>query len=293
MTLSPMKFGKSLRWCETYAGHIGESPILEGLYEQGVKAGRILSCFEEAYGNDAARLFCLWNTQPRLPWQTPEYYAQEAATLVPSEFERVHRNQWVSSESAAFPIAWWDACEDRMQLKAGGKTPVVIGLDASVSGDCTALSMVARHPGKPGEVVELQTMIWYPPAGGKMDYGQTITIEVDRLCSEYNVAEIAYDEYQLHHWATEQRVKGKNWYRAFPQGAERLVADKQLYDLVRDRKLHHSGNQELRGHVQNLAAKIPAEDANKLRFVKKHEAAKIDGLVALSMAVAECLRLSL
>lgn len=292
MTLSPMKFGRSLRWCETYAGHTGESPILEGLHAQGVKAGRGLGCFDEAYGNDAARLFCLWNTEPRLPWQTPEYYAQEAATLVPSEFQRVHRNQWVSSESAAFPIEWWDACEDRMQLQPGGKTQVVIGVDASVSGDCTAISMVARHPGTPADAVEVYTRIWSPAQGGKMDYTATITPEVDRLVAEYNVVQVAYDEYQLHHWANEQRAKGKTWYRPFPQGNDRLVADKQLYDLVKDKRLHHSGNPELRQHVQNCAAKVPPQEDNRLRFIKKHEMAKIDGVVSLSMATAELLRLN-
>lgn len=39
MTLSPLKYGQSLRWCETYAGFSGESPILEELYENVVKGG--------------------------------------------------------------------------------------------------------------------------------------------------------------------------------------------------------------------------------------------------------------
>jgi len=88
MTLSPLKFGLSQRWVETYAGFEGESPILEMLYNQGVNEGQRLDLSYEdtetgefydltglqVYANPAARLFCLWNDRPWLPWQTPEYY---------------------------------------------------------------------------------------------------------------------------------------------------------------------------------------------------------------------------
>ena len=294
MTLSPLKFGDSFRWVETYAGHTGESTILEALYEQGVKQGRRLDEDIEMYANDAARLFCLWNTVPRLPWQTSEYYAQEAATLIESEFLRLHRNQWVSSVSEAIPVAWWDACRDPHIIMPPKHVPVVLGVDASVSGDCTALVAVARHPSQPGHVVQWHCRIWVPPKGGKMDYTSTLTAEVDRLISEHNVVQVAFDPYQLHHWATEQRAKEPGaWYKEFGQGTERLLSDKQLYDLVRDRRVHHTGDEDLRRHVQNCAAQIPKGEDNRLRFVKKGEAAKIDGAVALSMAAAECLRLNL
>jgi len=40
MTVSPAKFGRSLRIVESYAGYSGESPTLERLYEQGVTLGK-------------------------------------------------------------------------------------------------------------------------------------------------------------------------------------------------------------------------------------------------------------
>jgi phage terminase large subunit-like protein len=100
MTLSPTKFGYSQRWIETYAGHQGESPILEQLYRQGIKEGRKLDLSYtdksgqhhdlsdlEVYANGP--LLCLWNTKPRCPWQTSDYYASEAAVLTPNEFNRI------------------------------------------------------------------------------------------------------------------------------------------------------------------------------------------------------------
>jgi phage terminase large subunit-like protein len=299
VTLSPLKFGKSFRWVETYAGFTGASPILEQLYEQGVKKGRRISDDLEMYVNDAARLFVFWNTQPGLlPWLTPEYYAQEAATLTESEFTRVHRNQWVRPEEAAIPPEWWAACLDRHPLRVdpsgkGEPTPLVIGVDASVSGDCTALSVVSRHPTLPGHICERHTRVWTPPPGGKMDYDATLTPEVERLVRTFNVVAIDYDPYQLHLWATQLSARLNVWCREFPQGTDRLIADKGLYDLIRDRKLHQSGNETLAAHVGNANAKTEGDGDSKFRFVKRTPQGHIDGCVALSMAAAECLRLNL
>lgn len=307
----------SMRWVETYAGFEGESELLEEIYRLGLAgrqltAGELgdLSAFAEApnhdslvpcWSNDEAGLFMYWDEgelSRRMPWQKGEvaeaYYREQAGQLPPNQFERIHFNRWTSSESEAIPLQWWDACDDPRTLKAGSQHPVVLAADASVSGDCTALVAVARHPEQKDHVQEIGTWIWYPPPGGKMDYRSTLTLQVDQLLADYNVVQVAYDEYQLHHWATEQRDKHHSaWYRPFPQGKDRLVADKQLYDLVRDRKLHHSGNVELRRHVQGAAAKTPKDEENKLRFIKKAGSSKIDGLVCLSMAAEECLRLNL
>lgn len=303
----------SMRWVETYAGFEGESELLEDLYALGKEGHQLnayelgdLSAFKEApnwdslvpcWVNESANLFMYWDEGEiarRMPWQTADYYAEQERTLPPNQFRRLHFNEWASSESEAIPMAWWDACEDPISFPVGSRKPIVVGVDASVSGDCTAIVAVARHPHNHDEVMEFYTRVWYPPEGGKMDYRLTLTPEIDRLVGDYNVMEVAYDPYQLEHWANEQRDKPKPaWYRAFGQQAERLEADKQIYDMVRDRLFHHSGNAELRQHVQGAASKIPKEEENKMRFIKKSDRSKIDALVALSMASAECLRLNL
>jgi len=235
----------------------------------------------------------------RMPWQRGErgqrYYAHQESELVPHQFRRLHRNEWSSGESEFVPLAWWDACRDPMPLQPGDMTPLVVAVDASVSGDCTALVAVSRHPQHPEHVVERYSRVWTPAeqAGGVMDYAASLSPELDRLLAQNNVVQVAYDSYQLHDWVTQRRKTTTAWYREFSQGGDRLEADKALYDIIRDRRLHHTGSEQLRQHVQNANSKTEANQDSKLRIVKKGATRRIDAVVALSMAAKECLRLLL
>ncbi len=298
MTLSPTKFGQSFRWVETYAGFTGESPLLEQLYETGVKHGRHIGAelgFPdlEVYANEEARLFCLWNTRPRLPWQTPEYYAQEAAVLPPNEFQRVHRNQWVSSQEAFIDILWWDACREGLPPLSRDE-PLVLGVDAATTGDSFAIVGVTRHPdpGRRAEDVAVRYCgVWHPPAHGRIDYSQPEDA-LRRLIAEYNVIEVVYDPYQLEEMMQRFRKEQLARCKEFGQGAPRLEADKKLYDTIMRRGIAHDGNPEMRKHLSNADRKTDPE-TRKLRIVKRSPLAKVDAAVALSMAVYECLRLTL
>jgi len=202
-TIPPTRFGYAIRWVESYAGYTGESPVLENLYDAGINSGaRDTERFPDlpVYLNEAARIFAYWDETPRMAWQTPEYYEQEAATLTESEFLRVHRNQWVSSEASAIPIDLWDARHDRTLKQLSNTEPVVLGLDLSVSGDYCALVAVTKHP---KGVAIRAARVWKPPQGGKIDYSLTVEPELRRWCEVLNVVCVAYDEYQAHKMTTD------------------------------------------------------------------------------------------
>lgn len=295
MTLSPTKMGYSQRWIETYAGYEGESPILERLYEQGVKQGELLDLGIpglEIFANHEARLLCLWNTVPRCTWQTPEYYAQERSTLLPQEYARVHENQWGSSVERFVPIEWWDSCRND-EVVAAAANPVVVALDAAVSGDSFSVVTVTRQVDREVDppvalIVVKEVRVWYPPKGGKIDYAD-VEQYVRGLRQRYNVREFTYDPYQLHDMS--QRLYGRvGYWEEFKQGEDRLKADKQLYDLIRDGRIVHNGDPELREHIRNANAKAENE---RLRIVKRSQEQKIDSAVALSMAAERAIYYSI
>lgn len=276
MTLSPTKWGNSQRWIDTYAGITGESPILEQLYETGVTNGVKVWDDLEVYTNDTAKMLAVWVTKPLFDWQSEEYYAQEASLLTPSEFARMHRNQWSSSTEAFIPLDWWKGCKvDSLPIL--NRRGVVIGIDAAVENDCFAVVAIS----KAGDKAQVRyCRIWTPPKNGHVNLAE-IEIELIRLFNEFNVIEVAYDPYQMASIA--QRLGHSAFWKPFLQGTARLVADKRLYDMIRDRLIEHTDEYpELTQHIINSDRK-PEED--KLRIIKRTQTGKIDGVIAMSMAV--------
>lgn len=276
MTLSPTKWGNSQRWIDTYAGYVGESPILEQLYDTGFNHGAKVWDDLEVYSNESAKLLTVWVTKALMPWQTPEYYAEQAATLVPSEFERMHRNQWVASTESFVPSEWWDACGENKPAPIEPLTSMIVSMDAGVSSDCFAVTMVSRK----GEFVDVHYAKAWKPDGKPLDYAP-IEKEVRRLLNAYNVVELAYDPFQLHDMAGRLRTEEVVNAIPFNQATPRAIADKRLFDLIRDKRIRYAHLPDLREHVLNANRK-PEED--KLRIVKRDPNLKIDLCVALSMA---------
>lgn len=296
MTLSPTKFGQSFRWVDTYAGYQGESEILESLYNQAVKDNHPLDVGVpglELFANTNARLLVLWNTVPRLDWQTSAYYAQEASSLTDAEFRRMHKNVWVTSSQTFVPSEWWDACKVDRLSAIDRNEPMVIALDASVSGDCFGMMMVSVRDEVRGDKVARivqprYVRKWTPPKDGKLDYDDEIEPEIKRLIREHNIVQTCYDPFQLHQFCTRLREQTHAPFEEFNQGQDRLVADKQLYDLIRDRCIEHQGETDLAEHMRNANSKTENE---RLRIVKRTESLKIDLAVCLSMASARALEL--
>lgn len=273
--LSPTRMGQSFKFVESYAGYVGQSLILERLYDSIIKQGKPHDTIPELYTSGGSIGY--WCTRRYMPWQVdnPEYYIQEAKEKPPSEVARVHYNQWASSSESFIPIEWYDACKVDSMSELGRKG-VVIGVDAAVENDCFAIVMVSMSPeGKP-QIRYVRK--WTPPAGGQIQFDE-IETELLRLFKTYSVECVAYDPYQLA--SMSQRLSSNVFWEAFNQGKDRAVADKQFFDLIRDRRIEHTGEPDLRQHILNSDRK-PEDD--KLRIIKRTQSGKIDLCVAASMA---------
>jgi len=286
-TLSPTKFGRSMRWVDTYAGEEGESPVLEPMYERVVKNGECIDEFYEMYRS--GRTFALWCTQHHLPYQTEEYLNQERESLLPSEFDRVHGNRWSTSSEAFVPITAWDACRMPVaEMPAMTKdTPIILSLDAGVSNDLFALTGVSGNT--LGKYYVRFAVSWKAPAGQHVDFGGEKGPEwtVRWLIENYNVVEVCYDPYQLEDMAQRLRKDMVCFLYEFNQGKPRAVADKGLYDAILHRDIYHDGDEKLREHIAN--ANRQTTDDNKLRIVKRAPEKKIDLTVSLSMALSRAI----
>lgn len=237
------------------------------------------------------------------------YYAAQEEMLTPQAYRRLHLNEWVGAESQFVPMESWDNCgrvHKVEPLKPGDRTPIVVGADAAVTGDCFGIVAVQRCPIDPNCVDIKGLRKWDPTeSGGIIDLSKPEEF-MRMVCREDNVVQIAYDPYQLENTAQRLRKEGVAWLSPFNQAGDRLKADSQLYDMIVGLRVHYSHTQgcpggtecscfmsSLREHVANANSKMQKDEDSKLRIVKKTANRKIDLLVSLSMASARCLYLRL
>jgi hypothetical protein len=276
--LSPTRTGQSFKFVESYAGYSGQSLILERLYQSIVKDGRPHPAAPELYTNQ--RSIAYWCTRRYMPWQVenPEYYEQEAREKTPSEFARIHDNQWSASSEAFIPVEWWDACKPEHDLApVPTRQSIVLGVDAAVDSDYFAIVGVSVVGGK---FRVRYCRVWKPEKGGRIDLSEPAAAILE-LSKTHNIECIAYDPMHMEYMA---QTLGDNlyWYK-FNQGGPRLIADKYLYDAIREKQIEHDGSYpELREAIVN-ADKKPED--SKLRIIKRNANGHIDPLIALSMAV--------
>jgi hypothetical protein len=112
--LTPVPTRKnSIRFITTYSGFTNESNLLWDLYKQAVGKdehpegqGERLHPDLPIYANREARIFAYWDHEPRMPWQTTEYYDAQKKTLRPGTYLRLHENQWATAEKPSSHEMW-------------------------------------------------------------------------------------------------------------------------------------------------------------------------------------------
>jgi hypothetical protein len=184
-------------------------------------------------------------------------------------------------------IALWDACRDILP-PLDSHTPCVLALDAGESSDTFATVIVSAHP-RDASRPAVRYARAYVPAGGPLNF-DAIEADIRALCQRYAINELTYDPMLLGQTIrrlTDASDPARPPIRVpcvpFPQGAQRLEADKGLLDLIVQRRIAHDGDPELRAHIANANRKVDG-DGRRLRIVKRAHALKIDLAVALGMA---------
>lgn len=220
------------------------------------------------------------------------------------------------------PLEVWDRCHDPSlkTLRPEDDTPIVLGVDASVTGDMFAVVAVSRRPNRPDEPAIRACKAWSPADfGGRIDFDYVenwLRVICDGGCPQghprsnpdgecqdcrrrhfpippHNVVQIAYDPYQLEGLMQRLKQSESAWCRAFNQTTDRLQADASFAHLALRGALVHNGDSRMRDHIGNARAKLQADEDSRMRVVKKAPDRKIDLVVAASMAVSEAMRLNL
>ena len=277
----------SFRLITTYAGWENESRLLWDVYTQGVAPdeypeGQGIRLHPELplYANREARLFVYWDHEPRLPWQTPAYYASQQRSLRAGTFLRLHQNQWAIAETAFITPELWDPCVDpALSPLAPTRTPCVfVGVDVAIKHDTAAVVTVCWQ----GESLRLAThRIWRPSPTAPLDLEATIETYLRHLHRYYRVAAIWCDPYQLHRSITTLQGAGLPIQEFAQTSAHTTQMGQTLFALLNGMNVRLYAADDLRQQALNTVA---VETSRGWRLAKEKAAKKIDAIVALAIA---------
>ena len=258
--------------------------------------GLFHALWQKAYSrlNQFLPIFLNWRMRPGRDDAWYQQVASEAVSsaLMMQEYPSTPEEAFSATDAEKFlpSMVWWNALGVNF-LPLDRHTPMVLAADAGVNND--SFGVVGCTRATAGELVVAcrYAREWKPGKHAPIDFSE-VEADIRRLCAEFNVIEFTYDPYQLHDMATRLQREGIVKTKPFQQGADRLEADKQLLDLIMQKRIFHDGDETLKAHIDHADKKVDTE-TRKLRIIKRQEDLKIDLAVALSMAAYRCLKLPL
>lgn len=241
----------------------------------------------------------------------PEYLAAECERAknnpaYQDTFKRLHLNMWVSSESKWIPNAEWDACGTEKVPDLTGRK-CYGGLDLSSVSDLTSFVLVFP-PEKDGEPIYVLPHFWIPAEniiererrdkvpysawsrdgfifatpGNTVDYDEVYN-KIVELAAKYKIVDVAFDRWNSAAIVTKLADAGLTMVQLGQGFASMSTPSKELYRLILDRKLSHGGQPVLRWNAENVI--VVSDDAGNIKPSKARSKEKIDGIVALIMAL--------
>jgi phage terminase large subunit-like protein len=122
--------------------------------------------------------------------------------------------------------------------------------------------------------------------GNVVDYDE-VRSDINDLATRFNIREIAIDRWNSTQLQTQLMGDGLTVV-PFGQGFASMTAPtKELERLVLERKLRHGGHPVLRWMASNVSVK--QDPAGNLKIDKAKSTERVDGMVALAMAVGRAI----
>lgn len=227
-------------------------------------------------------------------------------------FRQLRLNTWVSGNVRWMSMDAWDKCGDVFDKEVLRGRVCYAGLDLSSSTDVTAFVLVFPPIDDddkyyilpffwiPEDTIEqrvrrdhvpydtwLGKKLVYTTEGNVIHYGY-IEKFIDELGKVYNIKEIAFDRWGAVQMT--QNLEGMGFTVVpFGQGYKDMSPPtKRLMELVLERKIAHGGNIVLRWMMDNVY--IKTDPAGNIKMDKEKSTERIDGAVALVMALDRAIR---
>lgn len=235
--------------------------------------------------------------------QTPAYQ---------NTFRRLHLNQWTQQETRWLSLEAFDACQGVIEPKQLAGLECYGGLDLASTSDLASFTLIIpsdhevdRYYTLPHFFIPAENMIersrkdrvpyeaWVRQGlitateGNVIDYSYIVKT-ITALGEQFHIREIAFDRWGAFQISQQLEALGFTMV-AFGQGFVSMSAPtKELLRLVLDKRLVHDGNPVLRWMADNLV--VSTDAAGNVKPNKEKSREKIDGIVALIMALDRAIR---
>ena len=227
-------------------------------------------------------------------------------------FRQLRLNQWVKQSIRWMPMDKWDECGGVVNPYELEGRLCYAGLDLSSTSDLTTFVMVFP-PEEERESYTVLPFFWLPAEtlqlrvrrdhvmydqwekqgyiltteGNVVHYGFIEKFICD-LGERYNIREIAYDRWNATMMVQQLEDDGFTMV-PFGQGYKDMSPPtKELMRIVLERKLNHGGHPVLRWNMDN--AFVRTDPAGNLKIDKEKSTEKVDGAIALVMALDRAMK---
>lgn len=265
----------------SYAGFLGESDLLEGIYKRGIAGNEVAPDLFESEGT-----LCFWAHKGPAPWQDERWFEGLRRQERPVAFRRFALNEWTSSESKFLEESVWDAIVDpnARPIISDRNFGIYVGLDASIRHDTTAI--VACAYDKTLKRVVVVAHRCFRPNGADIDFA-AIEASILDLRARFNLRSVSYDPFQLVAVAQRLAAQGIKTLEFQRTQANLTQAAQTLFTLISDRNIFCYPSAEIREAVMNASI---VETPRGMRLAKERPSGKIDLCAALSFACLEAVK---
>ena len=233
-------------------------------------------------------------------------FAKQAARLPAKEnsFRWLYLNQRIEAVSPFLSKSEWEANSAAADVPL--KSPCWAGLDLSASRDLTALVLVfpiddqfhvVPHFFLPAQGIRERSQSEKYPydtwakqgfltlIDGPVIIPSVIAMAVAEISQDYDLQLLSYDRWRIHDFQRElDNIGAQIPMVSFGQGFKDMApAVDKVERLVAERKLRHGGNPIL--NMCAAGAVVEQDPAGNRKLTKKKSLSRIDGLVALAMAL--------
>lgn len=291
--------------------------VLDGVIEDDSWFGAIYTLDEDDDWEDES----LWpKANPNLgvskKWDDMRRKAARAREMPAAlnAFLRLELDIWTQAETKWIPIEHWQACGDAVDAEGLRGRICYGGLDLSTNTDVTAFVLVFP-PQSEDDAYQVLPRFWIPEEamversrrdrvpydawvrqglitatpGNVIDYAW-ILHQIDEDAQAYDIQEVAFDRWGATKIATELMERGgDDWMVQFGQGYVSMSpAMREMERLILEHKLAHGNNPVLTWMANNLV--VRTDPAGNIKPDKEKSIERIDGMVALVMALDRALR---